>query len=315
VTREVREEKMSSAPGALQPDPSAIGGVQQPPFVRLPDPASLFRTRARRFAALAEGSQLQPYLLFLSGLAEAQHEVQAGLPLPDLPETAEIERACAFGMPPLDRGRFATDQIFDATLSGVLAHARTIDMPPAAAEALERVMGAEAAEREALARNVVTDSIPADALAAHVFVAASLQIHFARMASRLDARQLAPVGDGVCPCCGGPPVASLVVGWPSAHGARYCACSLCGVLWNYVRIRCTQCGSTKGISYQEVAGGDGTVKAETCDHCHAYVKVLYQDKEPSLDPVADDIASLALDLLMREGPYRRAAFNPFLLGY
>jgi FdhE protein len=315
VTREVREEKMSSAPGALQPDPSAIGGVQQPPFVRLPDPASLFLTRARRFAALAEGSQLQPYLLFLSALAEAQHEVQAGLPLPDLPETAEIERASAFGMPPLDRGRIAMNPVFEATLTGVLALMRAVDMPSAAAEAMERVLRADAAEREALARNVLTDSIPSDALAAHVFVAAGLQIHFARMASRLDAKLLTPVGDGVCPCCGGAPVASLIVGWPSASGARYCACPLCGVLWNYVRIRCTQCGSTKGISYPEVAGSDGTVKAETCDHCHAYVKVLYQDKEPSLDPVADDVASLALDLLMREGPYRRAAFNPFLLGY
>lgn len=306
---------MSSAPGAVQPDPSAIGGVQQPPFVQLPDPASMFHARARRCAALAEGSALKPYLLFLSDLADAQHEVQAGLPWPKMPEPGEIERARTFGMPPLDRGRFTPDAAFEATFAGVLAHARTIDMPPAAAQALERLVRAEAVERAAVARNVVAGSIPSDALAAHVFAAASVQIHFARMASRLDARQLAPVGDGVCPCCGGPPVASLIVGWPSAHGARYCACPLCGVLWNYVRIRCTQCGSTKGISYPEVAGGDGTVKAETCDHCHAYVKVLYQDKEPSLDPVADDVASLALDLLMREGPYRRAAFNPFLLGY
>lgn len=306
---------MSSAPGALQPDPSAIGGVQQPPFVRLPDPASLFSARARRLAALAEGSQIKPYLLFLSGLAHAQHEVQAGLPWPELPEPAEIERARSFGMPPLDRGRFMKDAAFETTFAGLLASVGAIDKPPAAAEALGRVMQAGAAARDVMARNVVTDSIPVDALAEHVFVAAVLQVHFARLASRLEAKRLVPVGDGVCPCCGGPPVASLVVGWPTAHGARYCACSLCGALWNYVRIRCTQCGSTKGVSYQEVAGSDGTVKAETCDHCHAYVKVLYQDKEPSLEPMADDVATLALDLLMREGPYRRAAFNPFLLGY
>jgi FdhE protein len=306
---------MSSAPGALQPDPSAIGGVQQPPFVRLPDPSSLFSARARRFAALAEGSQLKPYLLFLSGLANAQHEIQPALPWPDPPESAEIERAREFGMPPLDRGGFTSDAAFETAMAGLFASARAIDKPPAAAEALRRVMQADAAAREVMLRNVVTDSIPANALAEHVFVAAVLQLHFTRLASRLDAKKLVPVGDGVCPCCGGPPVASLIVGWPSAHGARYCACSLCGALWNYVRIRCTQCGSTKGISYQEVAGGGGTIKAETCDNCHAYVKVLYQDKEPSLEPMADDVASLALDLLMREGPYRRAAFNPFLLGY
>jgi FdhE protein len=307
---EVRER----SPGALQPDPSAIGGVQQPPFARVPDPASLFDVRAQRLGALAEASELKPYLLFLSGLAGAQHKAQTNLPLPELPAAAAIERARLFGMPALDRVS-CTDAMFETTLSRLLAVAQTIEMPSAAADALRRVTQAGATAREVMVHNVVADSIPMDTLAEHVFVAAALQLHFARLASRLDAKRLVPVGDGVCPCCGGPPVSSLVVGWPAAHGARYCACSLCGTLWNYVRIRCTQCGSTKGISYQEVAGGAGTVKAETCDSCRSYVKVLYQDKEPSLEPVADDVASLGLDLLMRDGPYRRAAFNPFLLGY
>ena len=72
--------------------------------------------------------------------------------------------------------------------------------------------------------------------------------------------------------------------WSSAGTARMaraiCACSLCGTLWNYVRIKCVLCGSTKGIAYQEIDGGPGTVKAETCDACHGYVKILHQDKDP-----------------------------------
>lgn len=306
---------MSNSPGALQPDPSAIGGVQQPPFARLPDPASLFDIRARRLAAAAKGSELEPYLLFLAALAHAQHEVQVSLPLPDLPEPAAIEQARTFGMPPLDRGSFIPDAAFEATFPRLLASVRIIDKPPAAADALQHVADAGATARDVMVRNVLADAIPMDALAAHVFVAAALQLHFARLACRLEAKRLVPVGDGVCPCCGGAPVASLVVGWPGADGARYCACSLCGTLWNYVRIRCTQCGSTKGIAYQEIADGAGMVKAETCDICRSYVKILYQDKEPSLEPVADDVASLGLDLLMRQGPYRRGAVNPFLLGY
>ena len=39
-------------------------------------------------------------------------------------------------------------------------------------------------------------------------VAAAMQVHFARLASRLDAKQLVPVGEGVCPSCGGAPVSS-----------------------------------------------------------------------------------------------------------
>jgi FdhE protein len=188
-------------------------------------------------------------------------------------------------------------------------------MPAAAHAALLEVRAADAAKLTAMVGSVLADSIPIEAIAQHVFVAAALQVHFARLAAQLDAARLAPVGDGVCPACGGPPVSSLVVGWPGADGTRFCACGLCGTMWNYVRIKCTVCGSTKGISYQEIEGGPGTIKAETCSECRSYVKVLHQQKDPLLDPVADDVGSLALDLLVRETGLRRGAVNPFLLGY
>ena len=148
----------------------------------------------------------------------------------------------------------------------------------------------------------------------HLFVAAALQVHFVRQAAMLDAKSLKEVGDGACPSCGGAPVSSLVVGWAGAHNSRYCICSLCATQWNYVRIKCTLCGSTKGISYQHVEH-DKQVRAETCDTCHTYVKVMQQIQNPALDPVADDVASLALDLMVRELGYRRGAVNPFMLGY
>jgi FdhE protein len=152
-------------------------------------------------------------------------------------------------------------------------------------------------------------------LADHLFVAAPLQVHFARQAARLDGKRLVPVGDGACPACGGPPVSSLVVGWRGAHSTRFCACSLCGTMWNYVRIKCTLCGSTEAVGYRQIEGGSDEVRAECCDKCHGYVKIMQQLKNPGLDPVADDVASLALDLLVREQGYHRGAFNPFLLGY
>ena len=43
----------------LQPDPSVIGGVPSAPFVFLPDPATLFDSRARAQAAIAAGSFYQ----------------------------------------------------------------------------------------------------------------------------------------------------------------------------------------------------------------------------------------------------------------
>jgi FdhE protein len=55
-------------------------------------------------------------------------------------------------------------------------------------------------------------------------------------------------------------------------------------------------------------------RAKTCEQCHCYVKIMQQAAKPALDPVADDAATLALDLLVREAGYRRSAVNPCLLG-
>ena len=296
-------------------DPVPIGEVATPAFARLPDPLNLFATRARRFRSLAEGNDLKPYLLFLADLAEVQDRVQVGLPEPFLPDSGTLRRAREFSMPPLDRNRFVADLVFEATLDRLLSLAEAIAMPDAAAAALGRVRAADVAARESMTQGVLADAIPVEALAEHSYVAASLQVHFSRLAARLDPKSLGPVGDGVCPVCGGPPAASMVVGWQGAHGTRYCGCGLCGTLWNYVRIKCTLCASTKGIGYQEIEGGPGTVKAETCNNCRGYLKILQQHKDPAVDIIADDVASLGLDLLVREAGFRRGGINPFLLGY
>jgi len=301
--------------GAPLHEPIPIGESVSPPFARLPDPAALFADRAERFRALAPGHGLDAYLSFLAEVSRLQAAALEDAPEPTWPAAEAIERATGFGMPPLDRNAFVMDEAFVATLSRVIAGLADVPMPALALAALGRLDGTDALGRATMARNVLSDSIPVDAFGEHAVVAAALQAHFARLASRLDAKRLQPVGDGACPACGGPPVASLVVGWPGAHGARFCACALCGTLWNYVRIKCTLCATTKGIAYQGIDGDAGTIKAETCDSCRAYVKILHQHKDPALDPVADDVATLGLDLLLRDAGFRRGAVNPFLLGY
>jgi FdhE protein len=305
---------MSKA-GALQPDPTMIGDVAEPPFARLPDSSALFAKRAERFRAVAEGHQLGPYLRFLAALSDCQHRSQDGLPAPDMPAADAVTRAREHGMPPLDRGHFTADAALDATFGRLFSLAAAIEMPDSARAALDRVSAANASARDDMMRSVLAESIPVETFADHVFIAAALQVHFARMAARLDAKALVPVGEGACPVCGGAPVASAIVGWQGAHGARFCTCSLCAAQWHVVRVKCVLCASTKGIAYQELDGGNANVKAETCESCHGYVKILHQHKDPALEPVADDVASLGLDILLREGGYRRGAVNPFLLGY
>jgi FdhE protein len=303
---------MSDAPAH---EPIPIGEIASPPFARLPDPVTLFAERADRFRALAHDHSLAAYLLFLGDVAALQARVNADAPAPSWPAEDAIERAYGFGMPPLDRNGFVLDEAFTAVLARIVAGLADVTMPQLARAALGRLQATDMLGRAVMVRNVLSDAIPVDAFAEHAMVAAALQAHFARLAARLTAKRLRPVGDGACPACGAPPVASLVVGWTGAHATRFCACSLCGTLWNYVRIKCTLCGTTKGIAYQGIDGDAGTIKAETCESCRAYVKILHQHKDPFLDPVADDVATLSLDLLLRDAGFRRGAVNPFLLGY
>jgi FdhE protein len=53
-------------------------------------------------------------------------------------------------------------------------------------------------------------------------------------------------------------------------------------------------------------------RAETCDDCHTYRKIFNQEHDFNVDPLADDLASLALDLLVGEAGYARASGNPLL---
>jgi FdhE protein len=301
--------------GSIKPDPSMIGGVKKAPFVVLPDPASLFARRAARFRALAVSGNLVPYLEFLAAISDAQTAIQPALPEPVLPEAALIARARQFDMPPIDRAtlnpaatlRDTCRRLFDALVS--------VEKPDAAQAALQRMQAADDRAIDEAVANVLDESIPGDAVAEHIYVAAALQVHFARLAARLDGNALTPVGVGCCPVCGGKPVASLIAGWYGAEGARYASCMLCSTLWNEVRVKCLACSSTKGIGYQEIDGHDSTIKAETCDECGSYVKVFYQEKNVDLEPVADDVASLGLDQLLRSSSYRRAGLNPFLAGF
>ena len=174
---------MSKA-GSPRHDPIPIGEIAAPPFVRLPDPLTLFAARSLRFRTLAEGHQLAPYLLFLAAISECQHRIQKDLPEPHLPANDARARARERAMPPLDRTRFTADAAVDATLDRLLALAATIDMPDSARTAIERARGADAAARDGMVRSVLADSIPVETLADHVYIAAALQVHFARLAAR-----------------------------------------------------------------------------------------------------------------------------------
>jgi len=310
-----RDGSINLPQGAVPAAPMDIGEIANPPFAILPDPARIFQKRAERFAKLAPGHQLQPYLEFLAALPRAQHDVQATLAVPGLPPPERLLTAREHTMPPISFTQVELGAVADATFKGIADRLADTGLTDAAKAAIDKVRSASVADRAAMMRAVLMDDVPETAIAEHVLAAAAVQVHFSRLAARLDVATLSPVADGACPACGSPPVASAVVGREGMHGSRFCTCSICATEWHVVRVKCLACGSEKGISYQSIEGGSQVVLGETCESCHSYVKILHQHKDGGLDPVADDVASLALDLVLGKDGWVRASANPFLLGY
>jgi FdhE protein len=154
------------------------------------------------------------------------------------------------------------------------------------------------------------------------FVMAALQVYWLGLAQTLqkDTATLTSLQNGpadaamagICPVCGTLPVASVVRADSRHQGYRYLHCALCATEWHLVRVKCTHCLVSKDIHYHYLAGGSEAVRAESCDSCRTYRKILYHEKDPAAEPVADDLASLSLDLLMGAERYQRASGNPFL---
>ena len=55
------------------------------------------------------------------------------------------------------------------------------------------------------------------------------------------------------------------------------------------------------------------MQAETCDECGHYSKLIHADRDVMADAVADDLASLTLDLLVSESGKQRHGVNMMLL--
>lgn len=299
----------------IAPDPTQIGDVAAPPFAVLPDIDALFARRAARLRDLAGRSPLGPFLSFLARVVDAQQAALADLPGSAPLAQERLRRAGAHGMPLIDAEAELRGGAFTVTLAALLARLDAIAAPAPAAQALRELGAADQEIQLAYARSVLAADIPLQATAACAFVGAALQLHLARLAATLPVASMNPVEGGLCPACGARPCVSLVAGWHGALNARFCVCSLCATLWNYVRIRCVACGSTQGIGYREIDDAGGAVKGECCAKCGAYLKILYQTIDPHVEAIADDVATSALDLLLREAGERRFGFNPFLIGY
>jgi FdhE protein len=287
------------------------------PRIRMPGADGPFAARARRLRQLAMpgtvGHAIADYLALAAVIAESQARALADFPAsPPTPD--EIARARAHRMPPIHATGWARSPAWCELMLRISgAAAGSPAASPGVREIDRRLRGFTVKELEAQADALLAARAPEIDVATAPFLMAALQVQWVALASRLTADDLAPLEvPGLCPACGTLPVASVVRADQASQGYRYLHCALCATEWHLVRVTCSQCQNTDGIAQHSIEGSSGAVRAECCDRCHTYRKILYQEKDADVEPVADDLGSLALDLLMAEAGYHRGSGNPLL---
>ena len=293
-------------PGQIE---AAAGSI---PELRLP-PADLFFARSRRLEQLADHHAMGDYLRFVARLARAQHECLTAGPEASLPTSERLAQYREYRMPPLAPAGLAKPSGWRDTARH-LARAVQPALPAAGQAALRPILeGQDAWLDEQAARLFEGGTQHLDAAAAPL-IGAALQVHWVQLARQLDPAQVArPEHPNLCPVCGAHPVSSVVRIGGAESGLRYLHCARCSSEWHVVRAKCSNCDNTRGIAYHHLEGGDGAVRAESCPECQTYLKIVHQDRNPLVDPVADDLASLTLDLLMGEAGYARSGTNWYLI--
>ncbi len=291
---------------------AAGAGVSAPLPVILPDPARRFAATARRLDTVATGHPMEEWLRFMAQLAWGQHAAVTALAPLAAVNIASVEDAVMARTPPLATDRL--DPAWQRALSRILQHFDTVALPEQAGEVIADLKRHDPAALEALADAFLRGVLEAQQSGHALYIAAALQVHFTSLAATLaaDSLRLLPQR-GLCPCCGSTPVTGLVTASGRTPGSRYLYCSLCSTAWNHVRAVCITCGVSGTLSLKSIEGDHGAVKAETCGSCRTYAKLLYEAQDTQVDPFADDLASLALDVLVGEAGWSRHAPNPLLL--
>lgn len=286
-----------------------------PDFYLKPD-AAVFQKRAARFHSLAAEHELGAFLTFLGQIAQAQHDALATL--------GNLVHPNAGGLVPYHKNQVALPEQWQAVLHSILTSVAG-SAPSATATIIASLQQQDAATLNDWAQAALSDEDETSLSdkGIKLFILAALQViwtHWALSSAKDDWQALDYLGKvqkDSCPCCGSQAVASVIKIDSKLVNLRYVHCPLCQSQWNMIRARCTYCDSNKNVALHSIADQKAapykSVQAEGCQDCHGYRKVFSMSKDQMVDPIADDVASLALDLLMNDTEFARGGENPFIL--
>ncbi|OOF35968.1 formate dehydrogenase accessory protein FdhE [Rodentibacter heidelbergensis] len=276
------------------------------PAILFANPKNLYQRRAKRLRELAEGHPLADYLLFAASVVETQLNTLEKNPLPK----QELENLT--GVEPLNAENLKRNPIWREYLNEILYEMKpkANEQVAATIEALEK---ASTTELEEMATHLLSQSFNLVSSDKAVFIWAALSLYWLQLAQQIPHHSRLENAENLqhCPVCASLPVSSMVhIG--TSQGLRYLHCSLCESEWNLVRAQCTNCNGHDKLEMWSLNEELALIRAETCGSCESYLKIMFQEKNPNVEAVADDLASIFLDVEMEEKGFARSGLNPFL---
>jgi FdhE protein len=290
--------------------------ASSPPFLYLP-PNNLFTLRALRLERLADGHPMADNLRLIAGLCHVQQHLMDDPPVTSMPEPERLRVCMEHGLPPFAADSLVRENIWLPYLEALLQRYQPPPQP-AVENAVATLRSANPGLLKAWAIALVSGQysmLPAELVP---FLGAALQAawsHWLLSSPNLELKR----GDSLsqCPACGSPAMAGVVRNRGKHNGLRYLACSLCACEWHVVRVKCVYCESSKDLRYTSLdddrhAPGKAPLRAECCPGCDSYLKQNYLENDAAAEPLADDLASLALDIRLDEEGFHRLAPNLML---
>ena len=275
------------------------------------NPKNLYQRRAARLRELAQDHPLADYLLFAAAIADAQLALLEDMPIPQDPRLQALSSE-QLANKPLDVKNWQRDPIWRKLLTALLEKLK----PSANDQILTTIEWLEKAadsELEELADNILAQEFATISSDKAVFVWAALSLYWLQLVQQIphNAKQESTENLHCCPVCNTAPTASLVH-FGSQQGLRYLHCALCESEWNMVRSQCSNCGQNKELDYWSIDDYMAAIRSESCGSCKSYLKIMFQEKEPKVEVIADDLASLFLDMEMEEKGFMKSGLNPFI---
>ncbi|TYG33666.1 formate dehydrogenase accessory protein FdhE [Lonepinella koalarum] len=277
----------------------------QQPSLLFANVKNLYERRAKRLRDLAKDHPFADYLEFVAKIVDTQLLILQENPLikPD-DITSDVQ--------PLNVKTWQRSSQWRDYLTALLNEIKPY--------ANEQILGtidwlekASTDELEQLADKLLAQDYTNVGSDKAVFIWAALSLYWLQLTQYLshNTRQESSEGLHYCPVCGSSPVASIIH-FGTEQALRYLHCALCESEWNVVRAKCSNCDQSKALNYWLLDNEQSAVRSESCGECHSYLKILYQEKDPYVEPVADDLASLFLDIEMEDKGFARSGVNPFM---